>query len=114
MIAFNLQRASTQDPKLAIRVLPELTDHYPELLGNVYVAPVNSIFFTVWRVVKLFIRPQTAAKFVLIRGKNWREQLAAEVGRDVELPAHMRPTSTGVDATVETVDVVRDQDCTHE
>ena len=65
-----------QDPRLAIAVLPALTAHYPELLGSVYVAPINRIFWAVWRVVRLFLAPQTREKFVLIRGKDWRERLA--------------------------------------
>lgn len=81
-----------QDPGLAIAVLPQLTAHYPELLGAVYVGPVNRIFFTVWRVVRRFLAPQTREKFVLIRGSDWREKLAEAVGGDCELPAHMRPT----------------------
>ena len=43
-----------QDPQLAIAVLPALTQHYPELLGTVYVAPINSLFYAVWSVVRIF------------------------------------------------------------
>ena len=112
--------AKNQDPGLAIAVLPPLVAHYPELLGTVYVAPVNALFFVawladtltyshthththttqvnalfflVWNVVRLFIRAETARRFVLIGGKEWREQLAAAVGGDVRLPAHMLPRS---------------------
>ena len=70
-----------QDPKLALAVLPELMEHYPELLGNVYVAPVNSLFFAVWRVIKIFLSAQTKRKFVLVPdGPQWREELRERVG----------------------------------
>ena len=80
-----------QDPQLAIAVLPALTNHYPELLGAVYVAPVNRLFYAVWAVVRVFLAEQTKQKFVLIRGKEWRERLAQAVGGDCEIPEHMRP-----------------------
>jgi hypothetical protein len=80
-----------QDPKLAISVLPTLTAHYPELLGAVYVAPVNRLFYAVWAVVRVFLAEETRAKFVLVRGKRWRERLAAAVGGDCDIPAHMCP-----------------------
>lgn len=84
-----------QDPKLALAVLPELMKHYPELLGNVYVAPVNAVFFAVWRVIKIFLAAQTKRKFVLIpAGPRWREELRERVGGDVELPSHLLAAST--------------------
>ena len=84
-----------QDPKLALAVLPELMEHYPELLGNVYVAPVNALFFAVWRVIKIFLAAQTKRKFVLIpAGPRWREELRERVGGDVELPVHLLAAST--------------------
>ena len=71
-----------QDPKLALAVLPELMEHYPELLGNVYVAPVNALFFAVWRVIKIFLAAQTKRKFVLIpAGPRWREELRERPSR---------------------------------
>ena len=83
-----------QDPKLALAVLPELMEHYPELLGNVYVAPVNSLFFAVWRVIKIFLSAQTKRKFVLVPdGPRWREELRERVGGDVNLPAHLLAAS---------------------
>ena len=90
-----------QDPKLALAVLPELMEHYPELLGNVYVAPVNSLFFAVWRVIKIFLAAETKRKFVLIpAGPRWREELRERVGDDVELPAQLLAASTRTDESV--------------
>lgn len=87
-----------QDPRLAVAVLPALTAHYPELLGNVYVAPINRIFWAVWRVVRLFLAEQTRDKFVLIRGADWRERLAEAVGGDCVIPRHMRRDDAQQDA----------------
>ena len=39
---------ANQDPQLAVAVLPALTEHYPELFGAVYIAPVNRLFYAVW------------------------------------------------------------------
>ena len=80
-----------QDPRLVADLLPCLLSHYPELLGAVYVAPVNRLFYAVWAVVRVFLAEQTKQKFVLIRGKEWRERLAQAVGGDCEIPEHMRP-----------------------
>ena len=84
-----------QDPALAIAVLPALVQHYPGLLGEVIVAPVNGVFWAVWRVVSLFLGSETR-RFTFIRGARWREALLEAVGGDVELPEHMRPAGDGV------------------
>ena len=84
-----------QDLALAISVLPALVQHYPGLLGEVIVAPVNGVFWAVWRVVSLFLGAETR-RFTFIRGARWREALLEAVGGDVELPEHMRPAGDGV------------------
>ena len=85
-----------QDPKLAISVLPTLTAHYPELLGSVYVAPVNRLFYAVWAVVRVFLAEETKRKFILVRGADWRERLANAVGGNCEIPKHMcTPSGNG-------------------
>ena len=63
-------------------------------LGRVYVAPINALFFGVWRVVRLFLREETVAKFALLRGKNWRARLQDALGPGVALPEHMRPPAS--------------------
>ena len=86
---------ANQDPQLAVAVLPALTEHYPELLGAVYIAPVNRLFYAVWAVVRVFLAESTKKKFILIRGKRWRERLAEAVGGDCIIPEHMRPGPDG-------------------
>ena len=83
-----------QDPRLVADLLPCLLRHYPELLGRVYVAPINALFFGVWRVVRLFLREETVAKFALLRGKDWRARLQDALGPGVALPEHMRPPAS--------------------
>lgn len=83
--------AENQDPGLALALLPELLDHYPSLLGAVYVAPVNRLFYLAWNVVKLFLAKGTRRKFVLLGGDGWREALEECVGSDAGLPSHMLP-----------------------
>ena len=107
MIIFDITRASTfqevarwkadLDSKTRLPsgdLLPCLLRHYPELLGRVYVAPINALFFGVWRVVRLFLREETVAKFALLRGKNWRARLQDALGPGVALPEHMRPPAS--------------------
>ncbi len=79
-----------QDPVLALKVLPTCLDHYPELLSSVLVAPINPIFWIAWRVVRVFLSDTTAAKFVLVRGSDWKAELAEAMGPAVKLPASMR------------------------
>ena len=83
-----------QDVSLALSILPTIQEHYPGLLGRVFVAPVNDIFYVGWSVVKLFLKPRTIEKFALLRGKDYRTELKAAIGGDVHLPAHMMPTET--------------------
>uniref|UniRef100_A0A7S2NKA4 CRAL-TRIO domain-containing protein n=1 Tax=Haptolina brevifila TaxID=156173 RepID=A0A7S2NKA4_9EUKA len=51
-----------QDPALALAVLPTVQDHYPGLLGRVFIAPINPIFYLAWNVVRLFLKPATIQK----------------------------------------------------
>ena len=37
---------------------PQLTAHYPELLGNVFVAPVNALFYAVRAAARRAGRPE--------------------------------------------------------
>ena len=82
-----------QDPRLALSLLPECLEHFPDLLGTVYIAPATSVFTAVWSVLRQFLSERTAAKFVLIAGADWREQLREAVGDELALPAHMRPAA---------------------
>ena len=54
------------------------------------VCPINSIFYLAWRVVRLFLPDETAAKFALLTGASWRADLLAAVGEGVALPPHLR------------------------
>ena len=96
---------ANQDVGLALALLPELLAHYPDLLHSVVIAPVNGLFWSVWRVVRLFLSERTAAKFVLLRsrgrrgGADWRRELRERVGTDVELPEHLRPSDEASEAS---------------
>ena len=54
------------------------------------ICPINSIFFIAWRIVRVFLPSKTAAKFELLKGTNWQEQLQEQLGGEVELPPQLR------------------------
>jgi len=84
-----------QDPTLALAVLPTVQDHYPGLLGRVFIAPINPIFYVAWNVVKIFLKPATKQKFMLLQGRDWRSQLREAIGGDVRLPASLVASDEG-------------------
>jgi hypothetical protein len=53
---------------------------YPETLGKLFIINVPSIFPMVWRTVKFFLDPATAAKIQIYGAKkDWQPQLIAQV-----------------------------------
>ena len=84
-----------QDPGLALAVLPTVQDHYPGLLGRVFIAPINPVFYVAWNVVKLFLKPATIEKFALLRGRDWQARLREAIGGDVKLPPSLTTSDDG-------------------
>lgn len=46
---------SWQDPALLRVLLPCFTTHFPGVVGNIYIAPVNSVFYAIWSLVSLLL-----------------------------------------------------------
>ncbi len=44
-----------QDPALLRVLLPCFTTHFPGVIGNIYIAPVNNIFYAIWSLVSLLL-----------------------------------------------------------
>ena len=81
-----------QDPVLLRYLIPPLIKNFPFALHRAYVAPVNRVFWTIWRVVRYLLPPPIRSRFRLLTGADWRRQLAAEVGPRVaaRLPGNLR------------------------
>nr|KAG5712240.1 hypothetical protein BaRGS_014590 [Batillaria attramentaria] len=60
---------SSCNPKLAYAVSNVLSNHYPEHLGTVICLNHSPVFHGVWKAIKQFVPPQTAAKVKLVRSK---------------------------------------------
>ena len=44
-----------QDPTIVRALAPIIQEHYPQLLGKVYVAPVNTVLWVIWSVVRVVL-----------------------------------------------------------
>ena len=42
-----------QDPALLKVLLPVIVDHYPEVVGYVYVAPISLVFNVIWKIIQV-------------------------------------------------------------
>ncbi|KAK7114039.1 phosphatidylinositol transfer protein 3-like [Littorina saxatilis] len=61
---------SSCNPKLGYGVTNSLSNHYPERLGQVVCLNHSPVFHGVWKAIKQFLHPQTAAKVKLVRSKS--------------------------------------------
>jgi len=58
------------NPKLGYGVTQVLSTHYPERLGMAICINHNPVFQGVWKAIKVFLHPATAAKLTMVRGKS--------------------------------------------
>ena len=68
-----------QDPALLRALLPPLTKHFPYALHRAYVAPVNVVFRTIWKLVRLVLPRRVTERFKLLSGDDWLESLTEEL-----------------------------------
>ena len=57
-----------QDPGLLRVMVPLLQRHYPGVVGAVYVAPVNPVFYVVWAIASLLLEAETRERVHLLTG----------------------------------------------
>jgi len=76
------------DRALLLEVLPNFQEYYPELLGTVYIAPVNLLFWAIWSAVSAFIDEQYKQKVSILSGEDYQAQLQDVFGSDI-LPEHL-------------------------
>jgi len=72
-----------QDPALLRALLPPLTRHFPYSLHRAYVAPVNVVFYAIWKVARLVLPKAVTDRFTLLRGADWKQRLREELGPEV-------------------------------
>lgn len=70
---------SSCNPKLGYGVTNVLSKHYPERLGLVICLNHSPVFNGVWKAMKKFLHPQTAAKVCLVRSKAKMAELFSEL-----------------------------------
>jgi len=77
-----------QDPTVLRALSPIIADHFPLLIGRVYIAPVNTVLFIIWRLVSLILDEETKSTIQLVQGEAWKEQLV-EVVEPSALPVRL-------------------------
>jgi hypothetical protein len=77
-----------QDPALLRVLLPCFTTHFPGVIGNIYIAPVNNSFYAIWSLVSLLLDPDTRACVKLLKKESKTEQLLEDMDASV-LPKNL-------------------------
>ena len=80
---------SSCNPKLGYGVTNVLSNHYPERLGLVICLNHSPVFHGVWKAIKQFLHPQTAAKVKLVRSKGKMAELFSQLF-DAELSSWLQ------------------------
>jgi len=57
-----------QDPALLRELVPVILNHYPYLVGAVYVAPISPVFNVIWGILKTFLDAESQQRFILCKG----------------------------------------------
>jgi len=53
-----------QDPALLKVLLPTVLNHYPMYIGDVYIAPISTVFFIVWKLIQLILDEATKKRLL--------------------------------------------------
>jgi len=72
-----------QDPALLRVLLPCFTTHFPGVIGNIYIAPVNNIFYAIWSLVSLLLDTDTRNSVKLLKKESKTEQLLEDMDASV-------------------------------
>jgi len=73
---------SSQDPALLRVLLPCFTTHFPGIIGNIYIAPINSVFFFIWGLASFLFDQATRNNVRLLKG-DYSTQLLQTMDRSV-------------------------------
>jgi hypothetical protein len=68
-----------QDPALLRVLLPCFTTHFPGVVGNIYIAPVNSVFYAIWSLVSILLDQETRESVKLLSKTTKTEELLKEM-----------------------------------
>jgi len=77
-----------QDPALLRELLPCFTTHFPGIVGNIYIAPVNNVFFFVWSLLSLLLDEDTKNSVKLLGKEEYNSELLKVMDRGV-LPKNL-------------------------
>ncbi|EKX44628.1 hypothetical protein GUITHDRAFT_163507 [Guillardia theta CCMP2712] len=66
---------SNQDPTVLRELVPVIQNHYPQLIGRVFIAPVNKVLWIIWRIVSLILDEEIQQVIELVEGDDWQERL---------------------------------------
>lgn len=56
-------------------LLPTVLSHYPMYIGDVFIAPISTVFFIVWKLIQLILDEATKKRFHLLQGDYTKELL---------------------------------------
>ena len=73
---------SSQDPALLRVLLPCFTAHFPGIIGKIYIAPINSVFFFIWGLASFLFDQATRNNVRLLKG-DYSTQLLQTMDRSV-------------------------------
>jgi len=77
-----------QDPALLRELLPCFTTHFPGIVGNIYIAPVNNVFFFVWSLLSLLLDEDTKNSVKLLGKSEFTSELLGVMDSEV-LPKNL-------------------------
>lgn len=56
-----------QDPTVLRALAPVILDHYPDTIGRVIIAPVNTVLYVIWGLVSLILDDTTKSRMKLLK-----------------------------------------------
>jgi hypothetical protein len=59
---------SNQDPTVLRELAPIIMNHYPDTIGKVLIAPVNTVLFVIWGLVSMILDDTTRSRMHLVKG----------------------------------------------
>ncbi len=80
-----------QDPALLRELIPCFTTHFPGIVGNIYIAPTNTIFYAIWSLVSLLLDPVTRESVKLLNKNAVAPELLQVIDAD-KLPKNLGGT----------------------
>lgn len=76
-------------------LLPTVLSHYPMYIGDVYIAPISTVFYLVWQLIQIILDEATKKRFHLLKDDYTTElqkivvfdSLPTTLGGGLDVPA---------------------------